>query len=160
MSLYPCNRMGGRDIRYEFADFAVYSSRLCFFITTKSMVNNINNFGVINFYENKPSKQEPSRKAEPVCEDVTPVSPSVSPESHSGSTKLFPRITKAAYDAGKAESVDDELRSASVSAPKLVKTIRTNEALGYLDTKNMTLISLLNYFFLYCYNFYFYFNIY
>ena len=75
-------------------------------------------------------------------------SPSVNPESDSGSSspaatnesqsKLFPRITKAAYDAGKAEMVDNELRSASVSAPKLVKCIRTNEALGYLDTQNMT----------------------
>ena len=63
--------MGERDIRYEFADFAVYPSRLCFFIA--SMVANINNFGVVNFYENNASKQEPSKKAEPVCEDVTPV---------------------------------------------------------------------------------------
>jgi len=37
------------------------------------MVANINNFGVINFYENNGSKQEPTKKAEPVCEDITPV---------------------------------------------------------------------------------------
>ncbi len=37
------------------------------------MVNNINNFGVINFYENNGSKQEPKQKAEPICEDITPV---------------------------------------------------------------------------------------
>ena len=49
--------MGERDIRYEFADFAVYPPRLCLFYY-KTMVNNINNFGVINFYENKPSKQQ------------------------------------------------------------------------------------------------------
>lgn len=37
------------------------------------MVANINNFGVINFYENNASKQESSKKAEPVCEDIEPV---------------------------------------------------------------------------------------
>ena len=37
------------------------------------MVNNINNFGVVNFYENNAPKQEPSKKAEPLCEDITPV---------------------------------------------------------------------------------------
>ncbi|MBR6017141.1 MAG: hypothetical protein IK073_00790 [Paludibacteraceae bacterium] len=51
---------------------------------------------------------------------------------------LFPRITKAAYDAGKAESVEADLRSASVSAPKLIKTIRFNESMGYLNTQNLS----------------------
>lgn len=37
------------------------------------MTANINNFGVINFYENNASKQEAAQKAEPVCEDITPV---------------------------------------------------------------------------------------
>lgn len=50
---------------------------------------------------------------------------------------LFCRITKAAYDKGVAQQVEDELRSASVSAPKLIKAINLNEALGYLDTKDM-----------------------
>lgn len=63
--------MGERDIHYKFADFAVYPSRLCFFIST--MVANINNFGVVNFYEHSTPKQEPKQKAEPVCEDITPV---------------------------------------------------------------------------------------
>ena len=53
-------------------------------------------------------------------------------------TQLFCRITKAAYDMGVAQKVEDELRSAIVSAPKLLKAIRTNEALGYLDTKNLS----------------------
>ena len=53
-------------------------------------------------------------------------------------TQLFCRITKAACDKGVSQAVEDELRSAAVSAPKLVKAIRTNEALGYLDTKNMS----------------------
>jgi len=68
------------------------------------------------------------------------------PESDSGSSssapnnsekQLFSRITKAAYDKGIAQQIEDELRSAAVSAPKLVKCIRTNEALGYLDTQNL-----------------------
>lgn len=34
------------------------------------MVNNINNFGVINFYENNGSN---SKKEQAVCEDITPI---------------------------------------------------------------------------------------
>ena len=64
--------MGERDIRYEFADFAVYPSRLCFYFLT-AMVNNINNFGVINFYENPNSNHHSSSKKEQAkCEDITP----------------------------------------------------------------------------------------
>ena len=37
------------------------------------MTANINNFGVINFYENNAAKQEPTPKAEPVTEGITPV---------------------------------------------------------------------------------------
>lgn len=50
---------------------------------------------------------------------------------------LFCRITQVAHDKGVAQQVENELRSAAVSAPKLVKVIRTNEALGYLDTQNI-----------------------
>ena len=64
--------MGERDIRYEFADFAVYPSRLCFYFLT-AMVNNINNFGVINFYENNNSN---AKKEQANVEDITPLSSS------------------------------------------------------------------------------------
>jgi len=50
----------------------------------------------------------------------------------------FGCITQEAYNKGKAQAVEDELRSASVSAPKLIRAIRTNEALGYLDTRNLS----------------------
>ena len=73
------------------------------------------------------------------AEDITPaddLSSSVIPESNSGKS-LFCRITQAAYDKGVAQQVDDDLRSASVSAPKLVKALNTNDALGYTDTKNL-----------------------
>jgi hypothetical protein len=98
------------------------------------------NYGIINDIHDNPNATiyavdtEHSKQSSPSgAEDVTPV------EEEKGTTgKLFPRITKAAYEEGKAQSVDDELRSASVSAPKLVKTLNINEALGYLDTKNMS----------------------
>ena len=96
------------------------------------MVNNINNFGVINFYENPNSG---SKRDQAKCEDITPVETSET---------LFCRITQAAYDKGKAQQVEDELQSACVSAPKLVKAIRTNEALGYLDTQNLSSVELYN----------------
>ena len=121
--------MGERDIHYKFADFAVYPSRLCFFIAI--MIANINNFGVINFYENNASKQESKQKAEPVCEDITPV------QEKPDKKGLFCRITKAAYEKGVAQQVEDDLCSACVSAPKLVKALNTNDALGYTDTKNL-----------------------
>ena len=48
---------------------------------------------------------------------------------------FFCCITEEAYKQGKAQQVENDLRSACISAPKLVKVIRLNEALGYLDTK-------------------------
>lgn len=54
------------------------------------------------------------------------------------SPSLFCRITQHAYDHGAAPQVEQELRSASVSAPKLIRVIRTNETLGYLDTRNLS----------------------
>lgn len=72
-------------------------------------------------------------------EDIQPIQ-----EEKSKPKGICPCITKAAHDAGKAQDVDSELRSASTSAPKLVKAITTNEALGYVDTKNMTSEDLYN----------------
>ena len=51
--------------------------------------------------------------------------------------ELFCRITDEAYEKGKALAVEKELRSACVSAPKLVAAIRLYEALGYLDTPDL-----------------------
>ena len=51
----------------------------------------------------------------------------------------FALLTDLCIKEGKAEAVEAELRSAAgASAAKLVAAIRTNEALGYLDTKNMS----------------------
>ena len=63
-------------------------------------------------------------------------SSSVASECHSD-TYLFSRITPQAYTEGRAQSVEDELRLASIHAPSLIKAIRTNEALGDLDTTNL-----------------------
>ncbi len=65
------------------------------------------------------------------AEDVTPV------QEEKPAKGLFCRITQAAYDKGVAQKVDDDLRSASVSAPKLVKALNLNDALGYTDTLNL-----------------------
>ena len=51
---------------------------------------------------------------------------------------FFCRITEEAYEKGQAKAVEEELRRACVSAPKLIKAIRTNEALGYLDTQDLS----------------------
>lgn len=126
--------MGERDIRYEFADFAVYLLPPVLFFNN-IMIANINNFGVVNFYENNNSNNHTESKE---VEDITPLSSSGAPHENAEKRSFFCRITKAAYDAGKAPVVEDELRSACVSAPKLIKTIRTNEALGYLDTQNLS----------------------
>ncbi len=67
-----------------------------------------------------------------LADDVEPVR-----EEKTQQQDLFCRITEAAYNEGKAQYVENDLRSASVSAPKLVKVLRTNEALGYLDTKDL-----------------------
>ena len=53
-------------------------------------------------------------------------------------TGLFCRITQHAIDDNKAQAVEDDLRKACVSAPTLVKAVRINEALDYLDTQYLT----------------------
>lgn len=51
---------------------------------------------------------------------------------------LFCRITEEAYEKGHAKAVEEELHRACISAPKLIAVIRTNEALGYLNTQNLS----------------------
>ena len=66
----------------------------------------------------------------------------INAQSTTNEPELFCRITQDAFNQGKAQAVDNELRSASVSAPKLVRAMRTNEALGYLDTDNLSSVEL------------------
>ena len=88
-----------------------------------------------NYYTQPPTA---SPQAEPTKQAST-VEPEDAPQA-----EYFCRITEAAISAGKAQQIDNELRSAAVSAPKLIKAIRTNEALGYLDTKNLSSTELYN----------------
>lgn len=95
------------------------------------------NYGTYNDIHDNPHSTiyttAPSAPAdsEPVCEDITPV------QEKPDKKGLFCRITKAAYEKGVAQQVEDDLCSACVSAPKLVKALNTNDALGYTDTKNL-----------------------
>ncbi|MBQ7439430.1 MAG: hypothetical protein IJ548_02170 [Paludibacteraceae bacterium] len=59
-------------------------------------------------------------------------------ETQISNPSFFSRITQTAYDKGIAQNVEDELRGACSSAPKLIKTIRFNESMGYLNTRNLS----------------------
>jgi len=61
-----------------------------------------------------------------------------SSEAQVSNSSLFSRITQAAYDKGVAQAVEDELRGACTSAPKLIRAIRFNESMGYLNTQNLS----------------------
>lgn len=92
-----------------------------------------NNYGTIynapvtiNNYADRPSSTD-SAQTENMENAV------VSEEPH------FALLTAQCIQEGKTQAVESELRSAaSGSAQKLMQCIRTNEALGYLDTKNMS----------------------
>ena len=60
------------------------------------------------------------------------------PETQVSNSSLFSRITQAAYDKGAAQAVEEELRGACSSAPKLIRAIRFNESMGYLNTRNLS----------------------
>lgn len=74
-----------------------------------------------HFYGQEPQTEQAANETESVNE-----------------SDFFCRITQHAIDSGHAQEVENALRSACVSAPKLVKAIKTNEALGYLDTQNLS----------------------
>ncbi len=74
----------------------------------------------------------------------TVIQPSSTNETECEQEQMFCRITSEAHATGKAQAVEEELRSASIQAPTLMAAIRTNEALGYLDTKNLNSTRLFN----------------
>ena len=100
-------------------------------------INITNLGGVVNYHDNH--KEITINNAQNTsdivrsffAEDIEPV------KENKTNMGLFCRITKAAYEKGVAQQVDDDLRSATVSAPKLVKALNTNDALGYTDTRNL-----------------------
>ena len=83
-----------------------------------------------------PKNERPAASAEDV-QDVQSA-PIACSEKEQAQAR-FALLTAQCIQEGKAEAVEAELRSAANgSAAKLVAAIRTNEALGYLDTKNMS----------------------
>lgn len=112
--------------------------------TTNNVTNN-------NYYQapsdSQPDTPQPHDTPQPPFEggEGSPLTPEGGSRMASGTMnkekkaeEYFGCITRAAIEAGKAEQVENELRSATISAPKLVQCIRTNEALGYIDTKNLS----------------------
>ena len=100
-------------------------------------LSDIHNNPFASFYQRE---HQPSSISTPVAAEELPASDGVqTPESI-----FFNGITRSAIESGHAGQVEKELRSACVSAPKLMATIRTNEALGYLDTKNLSSQALYN----------------
>ena len=84
-----------------------------------------------------PKNERASSSAEDV-QDV-PIACSQKEQAKEQAQPRFALLTAQCIQEGKAEAVEAELRSAANgSAAKLVAAIRTNEALGYLDTKNMS----------------------
>ena len=65
--------MGKWGIVPSFAALLIAPRAHIFYAQKTIMTANINNFGVVNFYENNNSKQEPKQKSETVCEDIEPV---------------------------------------------------------------------------------------
>ena len=87
-----------------------------------------------------PNTERPAASAEDV-QDVqsAPIACSEKEQAKEQAQARFALLTAQCIQEGKAEAVEAELRSAAKgSAAKLVAAIRTNEALGYLDTKNMS----------------------
>ena len=86
------------------------------------MVNNINNFGVINFFENKNSET----KKEPQVQDITPVQ------------EYFCRITKKCVNEKQADKVEAEICAACKgTAEGLWRTLWDNENLGYVEVAHI-----------------------
>ena len=83
------------------------------------MVNNINNFGTINFYENNNSNSKKDQAQ--TVEDVTPVE------------EPFKHLTRKCIDEKRVDAVDAEIKAACKgTAEGLWRTLWNNENLGYV----------------------------
>ena len=92
-------------------------------------INHIENSTVtINNYDNRPPSDDRVQTA-----NADRVQTEDAEEQH------FALLTAQCIQEGKTQAVEAELRSAaSGSAQKLMQCIRTNEALGYINTKNLS----------------------
>lgn len=94
------------------------------------MTANINNFGVINFYENHSKQKAENKQAE--TEDITPVQ-EVEPEQKSDP---FPYFTQKCFDENRVASVDAEIQAARKgTAEDMWRTLWNNENLGYVEVE-------------------------
>ena len=89
--------VGGASLRVCLHRLVVPLIRAFYF---KIMINNINNFGVINFYENNSTN---SKKDQAVCEDITPIE-----EDKSIDSIIF---TKKAKKEGKEAVIIEALKN-------------------------------------------------
>ena len=125
--------MGERGIRYRFADFCrlPLSPVLLFFY--KIMVNNINNFGVINFYESNSANAHSESKQ---VEDITPISPSVTSEFNSDIPDSI-IFTKKAKQENKIPAIVQALQKSLVGrndkTRALVKELQYWQKDDYID---------------------------
>lgn len=112
--------------------------------TRNNRYNQYNNYGTINqigtqnfnygTIYNAPVTINNHYASAPAAEPAQAATDFVQPEEE----RHFGLLTAQCIREGKAQAVEAELRSAaSGSAQKLVQCIRTNEALGYIDTKNL-----------------------
>lgn len=94
------------------------------------MIANINNFGVINYYENNAPKQEHKQKSEPVCEDITPVE-----EKHEPVDSII--FTKKAKQEGKEEfilqALQKSLQGRKDKTRAFVQELQSWQKEGYID---------------------------
>lgn len=100
------------------------------------MIANINNFGVINYYEQNATKKEPAQKAEPVCEDITPDSPSVTSEFDSDISDSI-IFTKKAKKEGKEAYILQALQKSIIGRKDktraFVEELQSWQKDGYVD---------------------------
>lgn len=82
------------------------------------MVNNINNFGVINFYESNSANAHSESKQ---VEDFTPISSSVSPESDSGSSSGAPDDSSENISSSVSSECHSDISSSIIFTKKAKK---------------------------------------
>jgi hypothetical protein len=104
------------------------------------MVANINNFGVVNFYESNAPKNDPSRQSEPACEDIEPVEEpsSFSSECHSDIPDSI-IFTKKAKQEGKQQLIISTLQRSVLGrrdkTRAFVHELQEWQKEGYVDAR-------------------------
>ena len=123
---YSCNSTGKRGIVTKFADFVFCPACPCLFLSL-IMINNINNFGTINFYENNNS---PSKKEQPQqVQDIRPIE-----EPKPLTSIIFTK--KAKREAKETEILDALLKSIQGRRDKtraFVDELHSWQKEGYID---------------------------